>query len=188
MTLLNFKLADSGLDRDDILNISNEYMSWVASGIEASFGISEANFLGMSIPAYVESAIDKVCSDRPPRGAFYLVELNGEIAGMVGLRRLRDGVAEIKRLYVRPQFRGKRLGEAFLRKVLDDARAFGYRHVFLDTAPFMLSAQRLYKSFGFNECAPYIETEVPVALQARWHFMERDLSETDDVPLQMAIT
>ncbi|MCU6433671.1 GNAT family N-acetyltransferase [Undibacterium sp. Jales W-56] len=183
MTSLNFKLADLSLHRDTILTINNEYMSWVASGIETSFGISVANLLGMSIPAYVASVIDKVCSDQPPRGAFYLVELNGELAGMVGLRWLRDGVAEIKRLYVRPPFRGKQLGEALLRKVLNDARAFGYQRVCLDTAPFMLSAQRLYKSFGFNECAPYVEAEVPVALHATWHFMALDLNQVENTPL-----
>ena len=192
MTSLHFKLADPDLHRDDILNINIEYMSWVASGIETSFGISVASLLGMSVPAYVESVIDKVCGDKPPRGVFYLAEYHGEIAGMIGLRWLRDGAAEIKRLYVRPTCRGQQLGAALLRKILQDASAFGYQRVFLDTAPFMLAAQRLYHTMGFTACAPYTETEVPTALHATWHFMGLDLndanlSDANHAPLSMIL-
>ncbi|MFZ6846250.1 GNAT family N-acetyltransferase [Undibacterium sp. RuTC16W] len=177
MPTLNFKLADSQVHRKEILSMNNEYMTWVVAGIESSFGIQVADLLGMSVPEYSESMMNKVCSDTPPHGVFYLVELEDELAGMVGLRYLNTGIAEIKRLYVRPGFRGKHLGEAFLRKILSDAKAFGYQHVVLDTAPFMLSAQHLYKSMGFNDCAPYEGTEVARSLHNSWHFMEMDLNK-----------
>ncbi|MFZ6673579.1 GNAT family N-acetyltransferase [Undibacterium sp. Xuan67W] len=177
MASLNFKLADSHAHRKETLSINNEYMTWVVAGIEASFGIPVADLLGMSVPEYGESVIDKVCGDTPPRGAFYLVELDDELAGMVGLRYLSAGIAEIKRLYIRPDFRGKHLGKAFLCRILNDAKAFGYQRVVLDTAPFMLSAQHLYKAIGFNDCAPYVGTEVARSLQNNWHFMEMDLNK-----------
>jgi len=168
-----FTLANSATHREAILDISVEYVSWVAAGIEKSCGLPPVALLGMPIPAYVASVIDKVCGDAPPRGAFYLVEHDGAVAGMGGLRRIREGVAEIKRFYVRPAHRGKRLGEAILGRVIDDARAFGYRTIFLDTAPFMHSAQRLYEAAGFVDRAPYEEVEVPPVLHGVWRFMER---------------
>ncbi len=98
-----------------------------------------------------------------------------QLAGMGGLRRLGPGVAELKRLYIRPQFRGHGLGELLLRRVLGDARAFGYERACLDTALFMRSAHRLYENHGFVDCPAYAGTEVPPAFQARWRFMTRAL-------------
>lgn len=170
-----FLLADPVKHRDALLRINIEYMTWVTAGIGKSFGASAANLNGVPVAEYVAGVIDKVCGDAPPRGAFYLVEHDGALAGMGGLRRVRDGVAEVKRVYVRPTQRGKHLGEAILQRVLDDAAAFGYRTVVLDSAPFMQSAQRLYENAGFVDRPPYPETEVPPELHGGWRFMERAL-------------
>lgn len=170
-----FKLADPIADREALLDISLEYTSWVAAGIEALSGMSVPALLGMPLPEYVAHMLPKVCGDKPPRGCFYLVESGGEVAAMGGLRRIRDGVAEMKRVYVRPAFRGRHLGEAILIRLVDDARAFGYRRIVLDTAPFMAPAQRLYEAAGFTDCEPYPEAETPVELRHNWRFMERVL-------------
>jgi N-acetylglutamate synthase-like GNAT family acetyltransferase len=175
VTSPSFTLADPVVHREALLDINLEYVSWVAAGIEALSGISVAALVGMPLPEYVASMLPKVCGDTPPRGAFYLVELDGKVAGMGGLRRVRAGVAEMKRLYVRPACRGNRLGEAILQRVLDDARAFGYQRILLDTAPFMPAAQRLYEAAGFSDCEPYPEAETPVELRRNWRFMERAL-------------
>jgi GNAT superfamily N-acetyltransferase len=170
-----FILANAVTHRDALLRINIEYMSWIASEMEKSFALSMNDLHGMPIPDYVASVIDKVCGDAPPRGAFYLLEHCGEIAGMGGLRWAREDVAEIKRIYVRPTHRGTGLGAAILQRVLGDAAAFGYRSVVLDSAPFMQSAQQLYESAGFVDRAPYAGTEVPATLHHAWRFMERPL-------------
>ena len=169
---LHFKNANPVLDRDAIVQINIEYMEWVATGIEECCGASIVASGGQSVADYVASTVDKVCSDQPPDGIFYLVHQNGLLAGMVGLRRLSQDVAEIKRLYVRQQFRGKNMGTQLLCKVLKDARDFGYAYVRLDSAPFMKNAQRLYHSLGFTDRLPYAGTEVPETLHAVWRFME----------------
>lgn len=166
-------LANPVADRDALLGLNIEYMSWVAEGIEQSFGLTSLALLGMDLPAYVSSVIDKVCGEPPPRGAFYLVHVDGELAGMGGLRRIGDGVAEVKRIYVRPAFRGLKLGQSILQRLLDDAHAFGYPCVRLDSAPFMQSAQRVYAAAGFVDREPYDGAEVPTVLHAGWRFMER---------------
>lgn len=90
-----------------------------------------------------------------PDGRLYLARWNGAAAGCGGLRKLDGGRCELKRLYVRPAFRGHQIGEALLRQLIRDARAIGYRHMLLDTLPFMDSALRLYRRFGFRDIPRY---------------------------------
>lgn len=113
-------------------------------GHRAVIGLTPVALLGMELADYVPSVIDKVCGEPPPQGVFYVVHVDGALAGMGGLRPLAPGVCEVKRIYVRPAFRGLHLGQAILQRVLADAQAFGYQRVCLDSAPFMRSAQRIY--------------------------------------------
>ncbi len=166
-------LVDPRVHHDTIVQLNLEYMAWVAKGIEASFGVTEQGLFGMSVAQYVASVKDKVCGDPPPLGGFYLIDVNGELAGMGGFRKLHDGIAEIKRVYVRPNQRGQQLGATLVKRLLSDAQSFGFGKVCLDSAPFMQSAQRLYQGLGFEDCPVYDGTEVPLALQARWRFMAR---------------
>ena len=166
-------VADALAHRDDLIAINIEYLSWVFNGIEEMFGIPADDIVGMPASEYVPTVIDKVCGDPPPRGIFYLLNVDGGVAGMGGLRLLRTGVAEIKRLYVRPDYRGMKLGQILLQRLLSDAKAFGYHHMYLDSALFMKSAHRLYENAGFTDCDVYEGTEVPADLHDRWRFMER---------------
>ena len=174
MTSPTFRIADPVADRQALLDINIEYVSWVFAEIEQSFGVPARDILGMEVADYVPTVIDKVCGDPPPRGVFYLVEDAGQTVAMGGLRWSEDGVAELKRVYVRPSGRGRSLGEAIVRRLLADARSFGYRTIRLDTTPFMKSAQALYESLGFVDCAPY-PVEMPPAFQGQLRFMELTL-------------
>lgn len=88
-------------------------------------------------------------------GRLYLARWDGAAAGCGALRKLDGGRCELKRLYVRPAFRGHRIGEALLERLICDARAIGYRHMLLDTLPALDSALRLYRRFGFHEIPRY---------------------------------
>ena len=107
----------------------------------------------------------------PPRGCLLLARSDAELAGCVALHRLEDGICEMKRLYVRPQFRGKRLGLALVKEVVRQARQAGYKHMRLDTVePVMKDAVVMYRRFGFREIAPYRANPIAGAL-----YMELDL-------------
>ena len=165
-----FRLADPVADRSTLIAMNVEYVTWVFAEIEAAFGPSARDILGVEVADYIPTVIDKVCGDPPPRGAFYLVESDGQAIAMGGLRHSEDGIAELKRVYVRSAGRGLRLGEAIARRLVDDARAFGYRQVRLDTLPFMHTAQALYETMGFADCPPY-PVEMPQAARRHLRYM-----------------
>ena len=91
----------------------------------------------------------------PPDGRLLLALYGDQAAGCVALRRLGDGVCEMKRLYVRPHFRSLRIGRSLAEAVIAEAQRIGYARMRLDTVPSMERAQTLYKSLGFKETPPY---------------------------------
>jgi GNAT superfamily N-acetyltransferase len=104
-----------------------------------------------------------------PTGVILLAEADGEPAGVVALKPLApvrsaamqaaypdERAGELKRLWVRPGFRGQRIGELLLQRVLDEARKRGYTALYLDTAPSLMpAAVRIYTALGFTEVEPY---------------------------------
>ena len=105
-----------------------------------------------------------------PEGRLYLAYWDGQLAGCIGLRKLDEKRGELKRLYVRPDFRGHRIGEQMIRRILADAREIGYRQVLLDTLPFLRSAIYLYRKIGFCETGCYNDSPVEATI-----FLQYDL-------------
>jgi GNAT superfamily N-acetyltransferase len=175
MTDPDFIIANLASHRGELMELNLEYVSWVIAEFDREFGVAVEDVVGMSASDYVAAVTEKVCGDSPPAGVFYLVKINGELAGMGGLRRVREGLAEIKRIYVRPDFRGLQLGERILVRLLEDAKNFGYLRICLESGPFMKFAHRLYEQHGFTDCPIYEGAEVPAQFYDRWRFMQRSL-------------
>lgn len=93
----------------------------------------------------------------PPDGRLYLIYLEGKLAGCIALRRFDETRCEMKRLFVRPQFRGLRLGQILAQHIIDDAKAIGYQAMVLDTLKSLESAVTMYRRMGFEEVAPYYD-------------------------------
>lgn len=91
----------------------------------------------------------------PPSGCLLLAERDGQAVGCIALRPLPGGPCEMKRLYVRPGFRGLGIGRFLVEAVLAAARRMGYREMFLDTVVTMRAAQALYESLGFVDMESY---------------------------------
>ena len=89
------------------------------------------------------------------RNTLLLARVDGVAAGCVGLRRIGEGVCEMKRLFVRPPHHGTGLGRRLAIAVIDEGRRAGYATMKLDTLPSMAAAIGLYQSLGFRDAAPY---------------------------------
>jgi ribosomal protein S18 acetylase RimI-like enzyme len=102
-----------------------------------------------------------------PRGSLLLAIVNGQVAGCCALRPLdsadEPNASEMKRLYVRPAYRGLRLGRQLAEAVIDAARRYGYSSIFLDTLDEMETARALYEDLGFEEIPPYYHNPIPGA-------------------------
>ena len=105
-----------------------------------------------------------------PNGRLYLAYLNSEIAGCVAFRQLDTSYCEMKRLYVRPEYRGNRIGKILIEQIIVDAKQIGYKHIRLDTFPFMDSAIQMYYQYGFYKIECYNDNPASKAV-----FMQKDL-------------
>ena len=112
----------------------------------------------------------------PPGGALLLAKQDGIPAGCVGLRKIDGRRCEMKRLYVRPKFRGKGFGKALCRKIILKGRQIGYREMLLDTLSTMVDAQALYRAHGFRQTEPYYHNPLP---EAQYMLLTLDEAENE---------
>lgn len=106
----------------------------------------------------------------PPRGRLYLARVNGEAAGCVAMHPLGEDRCELKRLYVRPQFRGHKLGRLLTEAVIEAAREEGCSCLLLDSLDFLETAIALYRELGFYESEPHLYSPMDCSV-----FMRLDL-------------
>src|SRR4051812_24540319 len=145
-------------DRDTVEGLFREYMSSLAEDI--SFQNPDDELAGL--PGKYA---------RP--GGVVLIAWDGtEPAGAIACRMFEPGVCEMKRLYVRPAFRGRDVGRELANELIEDARAQGYRTMLLDTLASMSSARALYRDLGFAPVAPYYDNPLPGVM-----YMALELSE-----------
>jgi ribosomal protein S18 acetylase RimI-like enzyme len=154
-------------------------------------GITEARWpadrdaVSVLLREYVASLDEDICFQNPddeigglpgkysrPGGLVLIARHDDTPAGVIAYRMFEPGVAEMKRLYVRPEFRGRGLARELANELIEDARARGYRTMLLDTLASMSAARALYRDLGFAPTEPYYDNPLPGVM-----YMALDLSE-----------
>lgn len=146
-----------------------EYLTWANDMNEQEFG------LRLDITKMLDEDLANLGKFMPPDGRLLLAQCKGYPSGCVCLKKLTPGVGEVKRLYVKPAYRGMGIGNLLVGKLLEEARKIGYEGIRLDSTRYMTNAHGLYRSFGFREIEPYPESEIPLEYHAHWIFMELSL-------------
>jgi GNAT superfamily N-acetyltransferase len=157
-----------GMHEADLREVLTAYLEEGAARLERAFGFEQ------DIPAAAEYVMRHLNQFAPPAGRLLLVVEDDAVLGCGGLRPIAPGVAEIKRMYLRPEARGRGLGRQLLEALLAASRQEGYQQIRLDTDGLMPAAIQLYRTAGFVSCDPYPESEIPVEFHDRWLFMRRD--------------
>lgn len=164
------------LDRWPVVErLLGEYVPWVVERLAEDKGVRFGNAdeqVAMHNAAFAAEAIRLTSG----RGRLLLAHLHGEPAGLVALKPVDAGVAEVKRLYVRPAARGHGIGRALLQRLLADARVEGFHTVRLETLSFMTEARAMYKAFGFVEAPAFADAQAALSgAQDSVHFMSLSL-------------
>lgn len=136
---------EEGYDHiEDVKTLFNEYV--ISIGIDLTF------------QGYDDELSNLPGKYAKPSGRLYVAYVDGVAAGCIGLRNFDGKRGEMKRLYVRNQFRGLKIGKLLSEKVILEAKAIGYQSILLDTLSTMEAARRLYETLGFVAIAPYYES------------------------------
>ena len=168
MDIQIFQYKESNLG--EIRIILNEYLSFIAKEL-----IRPPWKFTLDVEYAVNFTMNNLDKFAEPDGRLLLVEVDSEIAGTISLRKIREDAGEIKRMYVKPKFRGKKLGNLMVEKVISISEENGFSKLFLDTSSFMSSAVSLYKKYGFKKIDSYPECIVAKNLWDKWIFMMKEL-------------
>jgi len=155
-SMLEWRHVTDGPDLEHVRRLFKEYADWL--GID------------LCLQGFEEELNSLPGDYAPPHGALFLVMDESTPVGCVALKQLNNGVAEMKRLYVKPELREQGLGKNLSMRAIDVAEALGYDYIRIDTLRRMDKSVKLYEYLGFKEIPPYYINTEPDAV-----FMEKKL-------------
>lgn len=158
--MMNTEIIPAYRHKEEIRALFSEYTSMLTANDPSMQGY-------LAIQNYEEELSHLEEKYGPPSGRLYLACCGREAAGCIGLKKIDDQNCEMKRFYVRPQFRGRKLGVQLMQKIIMDAREIGYSHMLLDTLPFLEDAIRMYKKSGFYTIDRYNDSPVSTSIYMR---------------------
>jgi putative acetyltransferase len=147
-------------DLEDIRDLFREYFAWIDRELKVDMSYQNVEAELLALPGAFST----------PAGCLLIANIEGLAAGCIAFRPLSEIICEMKRMYVRPQYRGKGLGRALCERLISEAKQQGYQVMRLDTEMSLAAAQHLYLSLGFKVTQAYYT--VPPEILKRSIFME----------------
>ena len=163
---------DLNVHLEEYIQMNIEYQTWISDQFKEHYQIDTVSMVG-PVQEYVMDHLEPFISMKPPGGVLYILKVDEKIAGMGAIKKLGESVGEVKRMWVRPEFRGRGLGKEMMRRLLDTGTEFGCSSFLLDSAKFMHAAHHIYRSAGFRDRGEYPESEPPKILRAHYIYMEK---------------
>jgi GNAT superfamily N-acetyltransferase len=145
---VGLRRVQASADAADAVTLAKEYGEWAVQVARTEYGIDARAESQQGLSTSIEELLQ-------PRGRLYVAEIDQSPVGLGGLNPISEEIAEIKRMYVRPEARGHGVGRMLLQQLVTDARELAFRLVRLESAAFMREAHALYRSFGFEDVPPY---------------------------------
>ncbi|MHA1961013.1 MAG: GNAT family N-acetyltransferase [Candidatus Thorarchaeota archaeon] len=170
-----FVRFDQGKHQEQFVELNIEFLSWSADEMIARYDIDIRSLMGITAREYVETNYEDFVNSYEKDGIIYILEIDDVAMGMGGLRKQVDGICEIKRMYIRPEYRGSGYGKILFRKLIEYAKSVGYSRVRLESGIYMETAHHIYRSHGFKECKEYPGRETPEPFIPYTIFMEKNL-------------
>jgi GNAT superfamily N-acetyltransferase len=160
--------------RDHFYELNLEYLTWIDEEVYTRYG-ARVNPDG-TVKEYFDSVFHEFSEIKPPEGLICILEVDGKAVGIGVLKYLSEEVGEIKRMYIRPQYRGHGFGKEIYQLLEKQAKEYGYRLLRLDTAKFLEAAFHIYSKMGYVEVDRYSGGEWDHRNDIHWTiFMEKQL-------------
>jgi GNAT superfamily N-acetyltransferase len=178
MSELEFiEYKDTEGQKQFLLDFTLDYMHWIQKNVRKMYYVNLFEEVGTPLVDYVNDFINTKAIAGEYK--FYLVKYkeSNSFIGTGGIRKHTDSICEIVHMYIRSEYHGEGFGLNLLKFLLDTAKSQGFQKIRLDTLGFMDSANRIYEYVGFEEIAPYPESEVPAKLHRIMKYYELNTSK-----------
>ena len=123
--MIEYLPIDLRIHKSLLIDLIDEYLSWVTNEVKKHYDIDLISVIGQSIRDYAKNSVEELTSYILPEGVFYILKKKNKIVGMGAFRKLNVNTGEVKRMYIRPYFRGNGFGKALLKQILNKGKEFG---------------------------------------------------------------
>jgi GNAT superfamily N-acetyltransferase len=170
--MAEFVKFDPNVHMDYYVDLYIEYMTYIFKEVKEVHQIDFLSRVNQTVEEWINDNLEPYINLKPPEGILIILKIDGEAVGMGTLRKVRENVGEIKRMYNRPKIRRQGYARQMLNKLMELGKEMGCISFLLDTPKFSV-AHYLYRSAGFKEIEEYPETEIPLDLRQHWYYMEK---------------
>ena len=156
--------------QQDLKSLLGDYLNLVAKEVKHDPWRFEVN-----IAEALDFTFKNLDDFIPPKGRIFIAQKLNQTVGTASIKKIRPNTAEIKRMYVKPEYQGNGIGNLLLENIIKEAKRMDAREIFLDSPPPFKPAHQLYEKYGFEIFQEYPEVAIPAELKVEWVYMKKIL-------------